>query len=544
MGFSVVLMVACSVFAALAELRPSPVVPASAPPTEFSSARAMAHLQEIAREPRPTGSARHEAVRDYLVKALTDIGCQPQVQKTKVVENITAKIEGTGEGKAVFLIGHYDSVSVSPGAGDNGLATASILETLRALKAGGSLRNDVVALLTDGEEDGLLGAKAFVYDNPASSDIGIVFNFDARGNRGPVLMFETSEANKWLIQEFARAVPHPVANSLMYDIYKRLPNDTDFTVFKRAGYPGLNFACINGFRYYHTAQDTVENVSEATLQHQGTYMLSLARHFGNLNLETGADGDVVYFNLPGAILVHYSAGFSRALTGVTTLLFAGVIGWGVRRRRLSLGGVGAGFALLLLSMLSSFIAVTIVWWAISKTPAGRGLLAPGDSLQGDFYTLGLAAIAVASTTAVYACLRQNLSVVNLLAGALLWWWLLLLVMALLLPGGSYLFVWPLLFGLITLCVLLRSGREQPKTAGEILVFLLGVVPGMVLLVPMIFLLLTGLTLTMSAVVMTLVVLLVGQLIPQLSLLAAGRRWWAPGLSAAVGLVLLIAGWNA
>ena len=46
-----------------------------------------------------------------------------------------------------------------------------------------------------------------------------------------------------------------MSNSLYYFIYKLLPNDTDFTVFKAAGYEGLNFALIGDVERYHTPQD-------------------------------------------------------------------------------------------------------------------------------------------------------------------------------------------------------------------------------------------------------------------------------------------------
>ena len=60
---------------------PDPV-PASAPPTEFSSERALEHVRVIAREPHPMGSPANAAVRDYLVEELSALGVEPEVQKT------------------------------------------------------------------------------------------------------------------------------------------------------------------------------------------------------------------------------------------------------------------------------------------------------------------------------------------------------------------------------------------------------------------------------------------------------------------------------
>ena len=135
-----------------------------------------------------------------------------------------------------------------PGAGDNASGVAVVLETLRAIKAGPLLDRDVIVLIDDGEEAGLLGANLFVDEHPWATDVGVVLNFDARGVSGPSIMFETSDKNGWLIHQFAIASPRPVATSVSMDVYRIMPNDTDLTVFKRAGFAGLNFAFVGGSR--------------------------------------------------------------------------------------------------------------------------------------------------------------------------------------------------------------------------------------------------------------------------------------------------------
>ncbi|HXQ72976.1 MAG TPA: M28 family peptidase, partial [Pyrinomonadaceae bacterium] len=256
---------------------------AAVSPETFSAGRAVRHLSVIAEKPHPMGSAAHRVVQDYLVKQLSDAGLEPQVQTATVitekgaplqiasVANVVARLKGTGGGKAVLLVAHYDSVLTSFGASDDGMAVASLLETLRALKTGAPLKNDVIILFTDGEENGLLGARAFVNEHPWAKDVGVVLNFDARGNSGPVMMFETTDNNGWLIEQLADASPFPTAHSLSYEIYRLLPNDTDMTVFKRAGMSGLNFANIDGINHYHTPLDNLAGVDQNSMQHQGSY---------------------------------------------------------------------------------------------------------------------------------------------------------------------------------------------------------------------------------------------------------------------------------
>src|SRR5207245_10866754 len=120
---------------------------------------------------------------------------------------------------AVALVAQYDSVAAGPGAGDDGAGVAALLETLRGLRAGPALQNDLIFLFTDGEEDGLLGASAFVAEHPWAKDAHVVINFEARGNSGASQLFETSAGNGRLIDFFAQAAPYPSGSSLAFQSY-------------------------------------------------------------------------------------------------------------------------------------------------------------------------------------------------------------------------------------------------------------------------------------------------------------------------------------
>ena len=145
-------------------IRPPPL-PADAAADLFAAGRAQKHVEAIARAPHPMGSAESERVRETLIRRLEEIGLDAEVQSPKQQEppfprNVLARIKGQGPPgkKALMLCAHYDSVHEGPGASDNAAGVAVVLETLRALKAGPPLDRDVIALLTDGEESGCLGA--------------------------------------------------------------------------------------------------------------------------------------------------------------------------------------------------------------------------------------------------------------------------------------------------------------------------------------------------------------------------------------------------
>lgn len=542
-------LLALLAFVAVYLQRPGAAAPETAPAPEFSAGRAMKHVRAIAQVPRPIGSAAHAAARDYLLRELAALNVAAAVQTTTAaappraapyrvgdVSNVVGRIPGAGGKKSVLLVAHYDSVPTGPGASDDGAGVAALLETARALKAGPPLKNDVVFLFSDGEEVGLLGAEAFAAEHPLAQNVGVVLNLEARGNSGPAMMFETSPNNRWLIDEFAKAAPRPVASSLSSEVYKRLPNDTDLSVFKRAGLDGLNFAYINGLNHYHTGLDSIGNLDERSLQHQGDYALSLARHFGGLESWGGGAGDDTFFNVLGTAFVHYPQGLALLLTGLCVILFVAVVVFGLKRGLLNVGGIVLGFVLLLLGLLVSAAVATIGWVLITALRRDYQFVPWGDAYDAGLYMLGFALIALAVVAAFYNVGRRWANAHGLAVGCLLFWLLLTLALSMLAPGGSYLFAWPLLFSLLALLVgFTVRGEGAFKRWAVVALFS---VPSVLLLSPVIYNFFEALSLPAAGVVAALVALLAGLVVPSLGLSTPGRSWAVPALSAVAALCLI------
>lgn len=451
----VFVLLASAVFAAR-EDTPVPL-PATAPQELFSADRALVHVQAFATAPHPMGSAEHDRVRDYLVSQLTALGLTPEIQRTTgvtpryevagTVENIVARLKGTsGATDAVALTAHYDSVPAGPGAGDDGAGVAALLETLRALRAGPPLRNDVIFLLTDGEEDGLLGASAFAAENPAAKDVRVVVNFEARGNSGESQMFETSVDNGRLVRIFAAAAPHASGSSLTYEVYKHMPNDTDMTVFKKSGIAGLNFAFIGHWEAYHTPLDNAASLDRRSLQQHGENALSLARSLGNSDLSQLQERDAVYFSLPGNFFVHYSGG----------LIWPLAIGSGVFLLAMIFYANGA-WQTRLSAILVSFLAdigVVIVLgivgfgYVFGVHHLHQTVLSEGPLDQSVYYILGLFSLLVAVLALFYRWFCKKIKPPAFFLGGAILVFILVVATSKLLPGGSYLLVWPLLVALL------------------------------------------------------------------------------------------------
>jgi hypothetical protein len=527
-----------------------------APPEEFSASRAMRHVRAIAQRPHPTGSDEIERVRRYIIAELAALGVSAEVQTAEVVppqgpegfpvnaarvQNIVARVGGTSNSRALMLAAHYDSVPTGPGASDDGAGVAALLETLRALKSGPPLRNDLILVFSDAEELGLVGAKSFADENPLMKQVGLVLNFEARGAGGPSFMFETSEGNGALVRELAAAAPRPVANSLMYAVYKRLPNDTDMTVYKRAGAAGLNFAYADRITSYHTALDSADELDERSLQHHGSYAVALARRFGDQDLNSLKSRDAVYFNALGPVFVHYSEAWVVPVTVIVCVVFVVVMIAGLKKRRLTVGGIAAGVVLFVVASAVSALLVTGVWRAARSMQAGYAQLPWRTPYELWPYEVGFVLLALAAFAAVYAFLFRKASAANLFAGALLCWLALLLLTTALLPLGSFVFAWPLLFSLAGFAFVLSRGEGGLESARGLAVVALCAAVGVLLFAPLVWMFFMMLGLDLGGFFMLLVVLLAGLLVPHFRALTLRRRWPAPALAALAGLAFVAFG---
>jgi hypothetical protein len=547
-GLAAFIFVAALIVATIYQQRPPAARSTGTPPGEFASGRAMQQLQVIAARPHAIGSPAEADVRDYIVSELNKLGLSPEVQDTTVavgtrsggasaahVRNIIGRLKGQdAASKALMLTAHYDSVPNGHGASDDGSGVVVLLETMRALKTGPPLQNDVICLFDDGEEAGMMGARAFVNEHPAVKDVGLVLNFEARGASGPVFMFETSDRNGWLVNEFAKAAPYPFSSSLMYSIYKLLPNDTDLTIFKKAGLSGLNFAYIDSSVRYHSQRDNLQAVDERSIQHDGTYALALARHFGNLNLDKRQEADAVYFDIWGTTLINYSSRWVMPLTVLGILLFLITAFVGLRKRQLTIKGILLGVPVFILSMIASMLVVWLLWGLMTTLHSDFTPLSNANLFFISFVTL---ALAVAST--IYLALDRWINFNNLSISVLLVWLILAVLLSVYLPGASYLLLWPLVFSLLALLVNYLYRRETSSTGPLFAVLCVCAVPGIIMMTETIQNLFQGLNLGMLPLLIGLSVLLLGLLIPHLGFIARPSKWLLPMVALAVSLLFLV-----
>lgn len=532
-------------------LRPPDPRPVSAPAEEFSAQRALKDAEAIGGQPRPLGSAASRAAREHLTRRLTELGGTVRAGTEPVstdgqgtalvarVTNIHATFPGSGGADAghVLLMAHYDSVPAGPGASDNAVNVAAVLEVVRALRFGGDTpRNTVDVLFTDGEEPGLLGARAFAARDTLDPANTVVVNLEARGVSGPSIMFESGPRNSGALSALADA-DRPIATSLADEIYSFLPNDTDFSVFKDKGFGGLNFAFVDGSAHYHTPNDSLRNVSAGSLQHQGDSVLAVTRHLTGKDLSALPDGrQDTYFTVLG-LLVHYPQALAPAVALTAAAAYGLTLRY-ARRRGVALGGAGRA-ALTLPAALAAAAAIGFGGWqALCALRPGYADLPMGDSYRPHWYRAAFLVLTVAAVTGWRLLLRRRVDAVQLALGVWGWFTGLALVTAFLTPGASYLFAWAPLLGCAGLVAALRAcGDRAWWTLGTTAAS----VTALVLLLPVIVLVFPTLGLALAAAPLVVTALLAAASLPLLEVLPR-RTVPASGLlGLAAGLALLLTG---
>jgi hypothetical protein len=516
---------------ALLPLRTPQPAGAGATATDFAAGRALDHIAAIAQAPRPTGSPASDRAREHLMRTLTSLGLDPAVSVRQTcradagetvcgqVSNVSATVPGSRRDGTVVLVAHYDSVIGGPGASDNGLGVATLLEVARALVAGPELRNDVLLLFTDGEEAGLLGARAAVESAALPApDRSVVLNLESRGPSGPVVMFETGERNGAIVAAL-RGHP-PMATSAAQAVFRLLPNDTDLTEFRRAGYTGMNFAVVAGSNRYDNTLDDIDSVDRRSLQDMGDTTLSAVRELGSARLATAAhSGRVTYFPV-FVWLAAYPHWLPLPLALLAASAFGAALWFGRRRVGVRVGRVALAAGTLLAAAFLGGAAGLLGWrLLVLARPDYVGFIL-GDPYRPGLRYAGFAVVAVAVAVAWLALLRRRVTSLEVNAAVTGLFAMTALGLAAALPDAAYLTTWPALAGAAALAI---TGRRADGSPWRSLAWALPAAATTVLLAPVAAMLFPTLGLATVAVPMVVVVLVAAALLAAPTLPRPGRR---------------------
>jgi len=299
----------------------------------FSESNARAHISMLAGTigSRPIGSDANARARAYIIDQLKLYGYEVRVQETDAtrpelgrtarVSNIIAALVGRRP-EAIGLVSHYDSASESPGAADDGFGVAVCLETARVLAARADRQWTTFVLVTDGEESDLMGAAALVTDRVVASKLSAYINVEAAGSDGTAVLFQSGPGNAWLAAPWARTAPHPRGGSFAVEVYRRLPNDTDFTILARQNLPGLNFAAVDDGYSYHTARDVADRLTTRALRTTGENVVAIATALDKTDITTRQRWGATYFDIGQVSALAYGMVASWIIAAAALILGA------------------------------------------------------------------------------------------------------------------------------------------------------------------------------------------------------------------------------
>jgi Peptidase family M28 len=535
-------------FLSVAGLRPPAPLPTSAGATEFSADRAREVLRRLVGDgiPHPTGSAANGVVRGRVIDELTKLGYQPEVQSgfscddfgtCATVKNILARLDGVEPGASVLLAAHYDSVPAGPGASDDGAGVAAVIEIARALKSTPAPRHSIIILIDDGEEAGLLGAHVFVTQSPWAKDVRAAVNLEARGTSGPSMMFETGNANYWAVKLYSEHAARPATSSIFYQVYKQLPNDTDFTVFKASGYQGVNFAYIGDVNHYHTPLDNFANADPRSLQHHGENALPMILALANSDLNSPPVKEAVFFDLFQRRVIMWPAAWSFPISIVALILLLFQVGWLLAKNRLLpsalLWGVVNWLAIFVTTGVLALIFQKILHVA-GVTPTNW--VAHPLPLQIAFWSLAISVVTVVSLA-----FENRSGFWGLWAGVWIWWALFSAVVCWLTGGIGYVLLVPTCIAAVVGLPFTLRGSEPTK--GVWLAAALPLFAAGILGFDHVILLYDGLGIRILAGIALLIALLLSPLAPLLASLREPKgftRFALPGTAIAATVLAVFA----
>jgi len=456
--------------------------------TGFSPERAGKHVRMLgtAFGSRPTGSQANRRARDYVVGQLRQAGFAVRLQEamadmesgvTTPVVNVVATRPGR-QSETIALVSHYDSPPESRGAADDGLGVAVCLEAARVLSARSNPRYTLLIAVTDGEELGLMGARA-LRSAPEFAPVNAFVNFEAVGTSGPARLFQSGPGNSWLAAAWAASAAFPAGSSLFTEIYRRLPNDTDFSILKQSGAPGLDFAPTGNTFAYHTSLDTPAHLDSATISQLGDNAVRLVDTLETVDIRQRTSDAGTFFDVAGLMALSYSSGRTRIFAVIAFVLGLLATYKSFRAAREQVGTVR-----LIVTGLWSSLGVAALFGALLLgcylMRLGTGLLQPWYA-QVNVFVAFLVAVGLGALWLVILLGRSLPVMVRPSGHPSCVWTLTLPIWAGLLafvqrtaPGVGYLFAFPLLTA--ALLILALPVREAP--AGRVVSAAVAAVAGL------------------------------------------------------------------
>jgi Zn-dependent M28 family amino/carboxypeptidase len=225
--------------------------------------------------------------KDVPVKVELNVETKFYDENTPNGSNIIAEIPGTDLASEIVLLGaHFDSHPYATGATDNATGSGAMMEALRILRAvGAKPRRTIRVGLWGGEEQGLLGSRAYVRDHladvetmalkPEHGKLSAVFNSDNGTGKVRGIWLQGNMAARPIFEAWMA----PLRDLGVTTIGPRTVVSTDHVSFDNAGIPAFQFMVDRleyNSRTHHSTMDTFDRVQRDDMVQQATVIAVFA----------------------------------------------------------------------------------------------------------------------------------------------------------------------------------------------------------------------------------------------------------------------------
>jgi hypothetical protein len=201
--------------------------------------------------------------------------------------NTIAEIPGTDLASEIVLLGaHFDSHPYATGATDNATGSGAMMEAMRILRAvGAKPRRTIRVGLWGGEEQGLLGSRAYVRDHiadvetmalkPEHATLAAYFNSDNGTGKVRGIWLQSNMAARPIFEAWMA----PLRDLGVTTIGPRSVTSTDHLSFDDAGVPAFQFMVDRleyNSRTHHSNMDTFDRVQRDDMIQQATVIAVFA----------------------------------------------------------------------------------------------------------------------------------------------------------------------------------------------------------------------------------------------------------------------------
>lgn len=458
----------------------------------FVAKRAMATLIKLGNlGPRPVGSYENEKLAFNLFKSeiediiyevgnVNDVEMYNQkvsgafvlnkqnwkyVLSYKDLQNVVVKVDPKlGVNDAVLLNCHFDTVPAGPGVSDNGVNCAVMVELLRILAKSPDLRRPIIFLFNGGEEIILQASHGFITQHPWFENAKYIINLDSCGAGGREIVFQTTKSDSYLINLYARTVPHPYGQVMGEELFQSgiIPSDTDFRIFRDVGnMSGLDLAHFKNGYVYHTKHDDLNQIEPSVLQNTGDNLLALSKAMSahNVTKNNQRTSKFVFFDAFGVYMFSYTE-----LEGAFANFIIVLISFFSIFLSLRFTTVGMNRREYSMHLLSSILCPSCAFLSAIVSCASVAFILDSLACSMSWYSnkinlsvyCACASLAILTTTIFYPRNKSRTDTewtVSLLNGHQFFWTLVLFVTTMAGLRSSYLFMIIVLFPSVVSCIL-------------------------------------------------------------------------------------------